>query len=261
MILEEIAAKRMLQLKREKSDCPQEEVERAAKAAPLPKDFRGALKKGEKHHLSVIAEVKRSSPSKGVICENFQPVQTARSYERAGADAVSVLTEEAYFGGSSDVLRQVRAAISLPILRKDFILDPYQIFEARAIGADAILLIAALLEDDTLREFKKLADSLDLSCLMEAHNEEELERVLQAGASIVGINNRDLKTFHVDVATTARLAKKVPPHCVLVSESGMVSAADMREAQRAGAHAVLIGETLMRSKDPSQTLKELRDAL
>jgi len=259
MILDEIAAKRKIQLEREKTVFPQDAAERAAKAAPLPKDFRGALKQKEKQHLSVIAEIKRSSPSKGIICGNFDPVRTAHAYANAGVDAVSVLTEEAYFGGSSGVLKQVRAAVSLPILRKDFVLDPYQIFEARAIGADAILLIAALLEDNALREFKKLADSLGLSYLMEAHNEEELDRVLRAGASLVGINNRDLKTFRVDLNTTARLAKRVPSDCVLVSESGVVSASDMKAAQQAGAHAVLIGETLMRSKDPTQTLRELRN--
>ena len=148
--------------------------------------------------------------------------------------------------------------MKIPVLRKDFIISPYQIYEARAIGADAVLLIAALLDAKTLKEFKKAADSLGLACLMEAHNEAELEKVLSAGAEIVGINNRDLKTFRVDVGTTERLARFVPKKCGLVSESGFQSRADIEAAERAGADAVLIGETLMRSGDPTVTLRELR---
>lgn len=257
MILDDIAAKRKEQLRREMEAVPPAEMKWAAKCARVPKDFRKALQKGR---LSVIAEVKRASPSKGLICPDFHPAAIARHYESAGADAVSVLTEESYFQGSSKILKQVRASSSLPILRKDFLFSHYQIYEARAIGADAVLLLASLLDETALKELKKLADSLGLACLMEAHSEQELERVLNAGAELVGINNRDLNTFRVDLGTVERLAKFVPEHCTLVSESGITSHAEMEKARRAGADAVLIGETLMRSKDPAETLRGLRGA-
>ena len=255
MILDEIAHRRRQQLQREMAAVPLAAVKQAAREAAPPKDFADALKK---NGLSVIAEVKKASPSKGLICPDFHPAEIAKRYQAAGADAVSVLTEEAYFQGSSKILKQVRAAVSLPILRKDFILHPYQIYEARALGADAVLLIAALLDDSALAELKNLADSLGLASLMETHNEKELDRVLRAGASLIGINNRDLKTFCIDPDTTARLAKRVPAGCTLVSESGIASRADMETAERSGADAVLIGETLMRSDDPAATLRELR---
>lgn len=257
MILEKIAAKRAEQLRREMDAAPLEQVKRAAEHAAPPRDFAGALRK---RGLSVLAEVKKASPSKGLICPDFHPERIARGYETAGADAVSVLTEEAYFQGSSEVLRVVRAAVELPLLRKDFILGPYQIYEARALGADAVLLIAALLREEQLREYKKIADSLGLACLMEAHDERELEAVLSAGAEFVGVNNRDLRTFRVDLGTTERLAKLVPPGRVLVSESGFRTRADAARAERAGAGAVLVGETLMRSGDPAAVLRELRGA-
>ncbi|HCB90899.1 MAG TPA: indole-3-glycerol phosphate synthase TrpC [Ruminococcaceae bacterium] len=255
MILDEIAANRKIQLRREMDGSPFWKVKKAAERADAPKNFKAAL---QKRGLSVIAEVKKASPSKGLICRDFHPGEIASRYESAGADALSVLTEETYFQGSSKVLRKVRETVPLPILRKDFILSPYQIYEARAIGADAILLIAAMLETKTLKEYKKIADSLGLASLMEAHNEEELEKVLAAGAEIVGINNRDLRTFRVDIGTFTRLAKLVPRRCILVSESGVKSRGDMETAARSGADAVLIGETLMRSGNPSATLRELR---
>ena len=255
MILDEITSKRKAQLQREMDAVPLETVRRLAEKSAPPLAFKKALQKGS---LSVIAEVKKASPSKGLICPNFDPERIARSYEAAGADAVSVLTEEAYFQGSSAVLRKVRAAVRLPILRKDFIISPYQIYEARAIGADAVLLIAALHGTETLRGYKRVADSLGLACLMEAHNEEELEKILRAGAEIVGINNRDLTTFRVNLGTTARLARLISAECVLVSESGFQSRSDIEAAEKAGADAVLIGETLMRSDNPAATLEELR---
>lgn len=255
MILDEIAGKRREQLKREMDAVPFETVKRTAEQAPVPLDFKTSLQKGR---MSVIAEVKKASPSKGLIRPDFHPAQIARNYEAAGANAISVLTEEAYFQGSSEVLREVRAEVEIPILRKDFILSPYQIYEARAIGADAILLIGALLSTEKLKEFKKIADSLGLASLTEAHNEEELEKVLSAGTEIVGINNRDLRTFGVDLGATARLARLVPQDCILVSESGVRNRSDFIAAEKSGAKAVLIGETLMRSKDPAATLRELR---
>ena len=257
MILDEIAAKRRAQLRREMDAVPPEEVKRSAARAAPPRDFTAALRKSG---LSVIAEVKKASPSKGLICPDFHPAQIARRYETAGADAVSVLTEEAYFQGSSAALREVRGAAELPVLRKDFVIDPYQIYEARAIGADAVLLIAVLLGPEKLREYKKTADSLGLACLMEAHDEKELGEVLSAGAELVGVNNRDLRTFRVDLGTTERLAALVPPSCVLVSESGFRTRADLGRAERTGAGAVLIGETLMRSGDTAAALRKLRGA-
>ena len=258
MILEEIAAKRRVQLAREKESAPLEAVQRRAEAAPAPQNFRAALRG---NCLSVIAEVKRASPSKGLIRPDFYPAEIAGAYAAAGADALSVLTEEAYFQGSSEYLREIRWVVPLPILRKDFILDPYQIYEARAIGADAVLLIAALLDARTLREYAALAESLGLACLMEAHDERELANILEAGGTIVGINNRDLRTFRVDLNVTVRLAKLVPKECILVSESGISERRDMETLRNAGADAVLIGETLMRSGDVTETLRGLRDGL
>lgn len=258
MILEEIAAKRRVQLKREKDRVPPEVMKRLAEAAPVSRDFGAALRGSR---LSVIAEVKKASPSKGLIRPDFHPVEIAKAYEAAGVDALSVLTEEAYFQGSAEYLKEIRRAVPLPILRKDFIIDPYQIYEARAIGADAVLLIAALLDVQRLRAYAGLAESLGLACLMEAHNERELANVLAAGGTIVGINNRDLQTFRVDLRTTARLAKRVPKECVRVSESGISTRQDMETVRGAGADAVLIGETLMRSRDAAKTLHGLRDGL
>ena len=255
MILDDIAVKRKEQLQREMEIVPFDTVKKAAEQASPPLSFKKALQKGQ---LSMIAEVKKSSPSKGLICPDFHPVQIAKIYETAGADAISVLTEETYFHGSPAILREVRKAVRVPVLCKDFVISPYQIYGARAIGADAVLLIAALLEEETLREYKKIADALSLTCLMEAHNKKELEKVLNSGAEIVGINNRDLKTFQVDISTTAHLARLVPPECVLVSESGFQSRADVEIAEQAGANAVLIGEALMRSGNVPATLRELR---
>lgn len=255
MILDDIAIKRKKQLQREMEAVPFEAVKKAAEQAAPPLGFKKAL---QKDHLSIIAEVKKASPSKGLICPNFHPAQIAKNYEAAGADAISALIEETYFHGSPAILREVRKAVKIPVLCKDFVISPYQIYGARAIGTDAVLLIAALLEEETLREYKKIADSLGLACLMEAHNEKELEKVLNSEAEIVGINNRDLKTFQVDIGTTERLARLVPPECVLVSESGFQSRDDVEMAEQAGANAVLIGETLMRSGNISATLRELR---
>ena len=257
MFLDEITAKRRLQLEREKSGLPPEAAKRAAEAAPPARGFAAALKRG---HPAVIAEIKKASPSKGLIHPDFHPAEIARAYRRAGADAVSVLTEEAYFQGSRETLRQVRAAVDLPVLRKDFLFDPYQIYEARALGADAVLLVAALLPAEKLRGLRELAESLGMDCLMEAHNRKELEAVLTAGATLVGVNNRDLSTFEVDRNTTRELAKFVPRGCVLVSESGVSRPADIAGAKRAGARAVLVGEALMRSADPAAALRELRGA-
>lgn len=255
MILDDIVAKRKTQLEREMSAVPFEEIKKEAGKAPEPKDFKSALLN---NNIAVIAEVKKASPSKGVICEDFKPAEIAKTYEKAGANALSVLTEEFYFKGSSGYLKNIRREVSIPILRKDFIISPYQIYEARAIGADAILLIAAVLTGTELKLYNGLAHSLGLACLMEAHNGEELEKVLEAGGEIIGINNRDLKTFNVDLSATARLAEHVPEGKVIVSESGIKTNSDVAAVKSYGADAVLIGETLMRSVSIAETMRQLR---
>lgn len=256
MILDDIVAKRQQQLIREKQKIsPQEMEQRAVEEKRPVLDFYGALKM---EGLSVIAEVKKASPSKGVIREDFRPAEFAKAYEEGGAAAISCLTEEHYFQGSSEIFREVRQAVGLPILRKDFIIDPYQIYEARVIGADAILLIAALLDTETMMSFMSIAKSLGLHCLTEVHNEGELRSAVRAGAEIIGINNRDLKTFRVSLDTTKALAEKLPEKVVKVSESGIRGREDMETVKQYGADAVLIGETLMRSSDMAKELRRLR---
>lgn len=256
MILDDIVSYRKKQLEYEKEVMGEKEVmDRAAEDERIPKDFLGAL---QKSGLSVIAEVKKASPSKGVICEDFTPIGIAKEYEKAGADAVSVLTEEHYFKGSSQYLQAIREKVDLPILRKDFIIDAYQIYESLIIGADAVLLIAALLDSSTITRFMRIADTLGLACLVEVHNEKELRTALDAGARMIGINNRDLKTFEVDLQTTQRLAKLTPTDRVVVAESGIVTNADMKAIFSYGADAVLVGEALMRSDNMKEKLAELR---
>lgn len=256
MILDEIIEKRKIQLDKEKTKVPLDEIKyQALNTSFKTRDFKNALS-GE--DLRVICEVKKASPSKGLIRSDFRPVEIANEYEIAGANAISCLTEEHYFQGSSEYLKSIAECVSIPILRKDFIIDEYQIYEARVIGASAILLIAAVLDEETLSRFYKLASSLSLQCLVEVHFDAELEKALNIGAEIIGINNRDLKTFNVDLNTTGRLASLIPKDKVIVSESGIRDNADMRAVHSLGASAVLIGETLMRSDNISATLKELR---
>lgn len=257
MILEQIVEKRKIQLAAAKAKTSDAEIrEKAARISAPTKDFKAALS-GER--LAIIAEVKKASPSKGLICPDFHPALIAKAYERAGANAISVLTEEHYFQGNGAYLEAIRAEVSLPLLRKDFIFDSYQIYEARVLGADAILLIAALLDTKTIAEYRKIAASLGLYVLTEVHDEEELESVLDADCDIIGINNRNLKTFDVTLETTQRLADRVPKGKILVSESGIAGNADMRFVRENGANAVLIGETLMRSGNIAGTLAELRE--
>ena len=224
--------------------------------APLARDFAGALT-GETVRL--IAEVKAASPSAGVMRDDFDPVGIALTYERAGAAALSVLTDERFFRGHDDYLRQARAAVGLPVLRKEFIIDPWQISESRALGADCILLIVAILSDSQLREFRVEAAALGMAALVEAHTPEELERALQSGATLIGINNRNLHTFETSLATTEALASRVvgEPGRVLVSESGIRCAADVERVAAVGAAAVLVGEALVREGDVAAKVREL----
>lgn len=259
MILEEIVQQRYKQLEREQQAIPLLEMKQLARS-----DKRSCISLYDalkQPRLSVIAEVKKASPSKGLICEQFDPVAISKQYQAAGANAISVLTEEHYFQGNPEYLSAIRKEVSLPLLRKDFIVDPYQIYQAKVLGADAILLIAALLNTATLEKFKNIAYGLGLACLAEVHNREELERVLEADFRIIGINNRDLKTFDVDLETTARLTSYIPEQCVVVAESGIAGNKDMQTARKNGADAVLIGETLMRSNRIAQTMHELRQGV
>ncbi len=229
------------------------------------RDFAAALRRPKAGDVALIAEVKKASPSAGIIRPDFDPASIARIYEKGGADCLSVLTDEKFFQGSLTYLREIRAAVSLPLLRKDFIIDARQILEAIEWGADAILLIVAILSDEQLKSFLTLAESAGLAALVEVHDEEELDRAVAAGAGIIGVNNRDLKTFKVDLATTERLAQRfrqrhggsAPHQCTIVAESGIHSRTDMGRLRSAGASAVLVGESLMRENDIGSKMAEL----
>ena len=211
----------------------------------------------QKEGMSYICEVKKASPSKGLIAKEFPYVKIAKEYELAGAAAVSCLTEPYYFKGSDDYLREIAETISIPVLRKDFTVNSYMIYQAKLLGAAAILLICAILDDEQLVEYLKLADSLGLDALVEAHDAEEVERALKAGAQIIGVNNRDLKTFEVDVRNSIRLRELAPKEVLFVSESGIKTSEDIRKLYENEVDAVLIGETLMRSDDKKKALETL----
>ncbi|MFA5308022.1 MAG: indole-3-glycerol phosphate synthase TrpC [Dehalococcoidales bacterium] len=217
-------------------------------------DFAGALK-GKT--VKLIAEVKKASPSKGLLCPDFQPVALAQTYAQNGAAAISVLTEAKYFQGSLKYLTAIRKAVSLPLLRKDFILDEYQIYESAAFSADAILLITAILSEEKLGGFIELGSKLGLACMVEVHNEQELMNALLAGAEIIGINNRDLNTFKVDTSVTRRLRLLVPEGVIVVSESGIGSREDMKKMRECKVNAVLVGEALVTAPDIPARIKEL----
>lgn len=231
------------------------------------RDFYGALAQPRCGDVGLIAEVKKASPSLGVICPDFDAVRIAREYEAAGASCLSVLTDEKFFQGSLEYLKAIRGAVGLPLLRKDFIIDERQILEAIEWGADAILLIVAILDDTQLAHFHALADAAGLTALVEAHDESEFERALRCGARLVGVNNRDLKTFKVDLGTTERLAARIPdlvttrsqsrPQQMLVAESGIHCRADVDRLKRCGSRAILVGESLMRTGNIAQKAGEL----
>ncbi len=220
----------------------------------MPLDFALALG-GD--HTRLIAEVKRASPSRGILCPDFNPVELARSYAHGGAAAISVLTEANYFDGSLDHLAAIREETRLPLLRKDFIFDPYQVYESRAYGADALLLIVASLSQEQLGELLWLSHSLSLSCLVEVHNQAEVERALLSQAKIIGINNRNLNTFAVDINTTRQLRPLIPQEKIVVSESGIGSRADIEKLKQWGVNAVLVGEALVTATDVQSKMGEL----
>ncbi len=211
--------------------------------------------------LAIIAEIKKASPAKGILCSNFSPVTLASEYEASGADCLSVLTEEKYFLGLPEHLQAVRAAVPLPVLRKDFIIDPWQIEETVGMGADAMLLIVAVLGLNRTRDYLQQAKSLGLDIIVEIHNETEAEIAIQAGADIIGINNRNLRDFSVDLATTARLAADLPQNILVVSESGIFTAEDAAYVASAGAKAVLVGESLLRAHSIAAQMRALKGVL
>ncbi len=209
--------------------------------------------------FSFICEIKKASPSKGVIVEKFPYIDIAQEYETAGASAISVLTEPNFFKGNDKYLKDISGIVNIPVLRKDFIIDEYQIYQAKLIGADAILLICAILDETTLKNFLHLAKSLKLSCLVETHNEEEIKKTLNIGADIIGINNRDLKTFTVDINTSLKLRKLIPSNKILISESGIKTAEDIRILKDIGFNGALIGESMMLSDNKIEFLSKLRN--
>jgi indole-3-glycerol phosphate synthase len=246
-ILDKITATKREVIARAKAARPQAAVERAAASAAAPRPFFAAL--AAEGPIRLIAEVKKASPSKGVIREDFQPVEIARTYEAHGAACLSVLTDVEYFQGSLDYLSAVREAVGLPVLRKDFILDPYQVYEARAAGADGVLLIAECLDDCGLRSLHRLIMDLGMAPLVELYEPANLPRVLEAGATLIGVNNRNLHTFEVDLEHSMRIRRLVPEECVFVSESGIAGRAEVERLEAAGVDAILVGESLMRQAD------------
>lgn len=229
-----------------------------AQSRVLSRDFVGAMRtKLARGESAVIAEIKKASPSKGVLREDFIPADIAQSYAQAGAACLSVLTDQQFFQGSNDFLKQARASCDLPVLRKDFMVDPYQVYEARTIGADCILLIAACLDDGQMAELEALAHSLGMAVLVEVHDREELHRALKLQTPLLGVNNRNLRTFEVNLQTTLDLLPEVPDGRILVTESGILHRDDVQRMRAAQVHAFLVGEAFMRADDPGQALASL----
>jgi indole-3-glycerol phosphate synthase len=254
MILDRIVAQTRITVARARQEVRLAELEAQARAMPRARDFAGALRSGR---IGCIAEFKRHSPSAGWIRQGADPAQIAQRYQVAGAAALSVLTDEPFFRGSLSDLRRARAACALPVLRKDFIVDAYQIVEARAAGADAVLLIVGALTDGALQALMGEAERWGLQVLCEAHDEAELDRALAASARIVGINQRDLRTFAVDTTLALRLRSRVPAGRTVVAESGIRSAEDVERLRAGGVDAILVGEALMRAADPGLSLQQL----
>lgn len=253
MILEKIISQKIEDIEKRKKTLSEKELRQNIKIRDKNVLKQSLMKPG----VRLIAEVKRASPSKGILRHNLDPVQLAKTYEKAGAAAISVLTEQPYFLGTIKDLTKVKSAVSLPVLQKDFILDPYQIYEANVLGADAILLIACILSKEKLKHFICLAKSLGLDPLVEVHNKAELEKALACEAEIIGINNRDLFTFQTTIRTTMELAPKIPKDKLIVSESGIFSKDDVEKVRQAGAKGILVGEGLVKSENVLRKIQEL----
>ena len=251
-ILDKILAVKRAEVAAAKRAAP--EVEGRARAAPPARDFVGALRAKKP---AVIAEIKRASPSKGLLRANFDPAAIAKSYEQAGAACISVLTDREFFQGAPEDLIKAKAACALPALRKDFLIDPYQAFEARALGADCVLLIVACLDDAQMRSLEKLAHSLGMAVLVEVHDAAELERALALDTPLIGINTRNLRTFETRLETTLDLLPRMPKQRMVITESGILSAADVRRMRDQGVNAFLVGEAFMRAPDPGSALREV----
>ena len=253
-ILERIVAAKRAEVAAAKEKLSLHDLERKSRSAPPARDFVAALRA---KRPAVIAEIKKASPSRGVLREQFDPAAIARSYERGGAACLSVLTDREFFQGSSDDLRAARAACALPVLRKDFIIDPYQVVEARAMGADCILLIAACLTAAQMVELEDRANSLGMAVLVEVHDAGELQAALRLRTPLIGVNNRDLRTFATRLETTLELLPRLPPGRVLITESGILATADVVRMRSAGVQAFLVGEAFMRAADPGAALREI----
>lgn len=257
MILDEILQHKLGEVQDQRRAVPLAMLQECITQRVAPRGFIAALRRQAAIGTAIIAEVKKGSPSKGIIRADFDPCDIAKRYQAGGATCLSVLTDHRFFLGSLAYLEAIAEIVSLPLLRKDFVVDSYQIYEARAAGADAVLLIAAALEQDVLSELISVATDLSLDILLEVHNENELERALRLPVELIGINNRDLKTFHTDLAVTERLLPLIPSDRLVVAESGLCCRADIQRLQKAGAGAFLIGESLMREENFEQKLQEL----
>jgi indole-3-glycerol phosphate synthase len=258
-VLKKIVDYKQGEVARQKLETPLQEIQaRLSDLEDHPRGFEASLRNAsDSGWTAIIAEVKKGSPSKGLIREDFDPVEIAKIYQENGASCLSVLTDEHFFMGHLSYLAQIREQVSLPLLRKDFIFDPYQVYQARAAGADAILLIAAMLDLSRLKEYAAIARELSMDVLLEVHDQEELETALQTDISMIGINNRNLRTFEVDISTSERLAARIPEGRTIVAESGIFQREEIVRLQEKGIHAFLIGESLMREHDIGRKLQEL----
>lgn len=256
MILDKLAESTRLRVAKEKQDrLPEDVKEKALSMEKGDFAFERAVREGD---ISFICEVKKASPSKGIIAEDFPYVEIAKEYEEAGASCISVLTEPEYFKGDKKYLKEISENVSLPLIRKDFIIDEYMIYDAKIHGASCVLLICSLLDEETIREYINICDILGMSALVEAHDEEEIKKAIRAGVRMIGVNNRDLKTFTVDISNSERLRKLVPENILFVAESGIKTNEDIKRLRETNVNAVLIGETFMKSSDKKGMLAQLK---
>ena len=256
MILDKLAQSTKKRVEQEKKNIPLEVVKK--QAMDMPKGNFEFEKELAKSGINFICEVKKASPSKGIIAEKFPYVDNAKEYEKAGASCISVLTEPEYFKGDKKYLKEISENVSIPLIRKDFVIDEYMIYDGKIHGASCVLLICSLLDEDTIRKYIEICDSLGMSALVEAHDEEEVEKAIKSGARIIGVNNRDLKTFTVDIGNSERLRKLVPEDILFVAESGIKSNVEIERLKKAKVNGVLIGETFMKAENKKQMLDELK---